>query len=93
MKTQAFVGPMNSGYARLYLGEKEDVDLDVRLEVLDRYLPEPAQEGEIIEITLSDENQVIDARQLPEVTKKRWKETKAIHDRLVYGYSQGDEDV
>lgn len=93
MKTQAFVGPMNSGYVRLHLGEKEDVDLDVRLEVLNRYLPEPPQEGEIIEITLSDENQVIDARPLPEVTKKRHKETLEIHNRLVYGYNKVDEDV
>ena len=93
MKTQAFVGPMNSGYACLHLGEKEDVDLDVRLEVLNKYLPQPPEEGEIIEITLSEDNEVIDARPLPEVTLKRHKESKAIHDQLIYGYIRDDEDV
>ena len=93
MKIQAFVGPMNSGYACLHLGEKEEVDLDVRLEVLNKYLPQPPEEGEIIEITLSEDNEVIDARPLPEVTAKRYKETLEIHNQLIYGYNKVDEDV
>ena len=93
MKTQAFIGPMNSGYARLHLGEEEDVDLDVLLSVLSKYLPKPPEEGEIIEITLNEDNEVTDARPLPEVTAKRHRESLAIHNELLYGISKVDEDV
>jgi len=87
MKTRAFVGPINNGYARLLIGEKEEERRDVKVEVLNRCLGEPVREEDILEITLSPEKEVIAAHKLPEEMERMRREVKALLDWLIYGKS------
>ncbi len=92
MKTTAFLDQINNGYALLLYGEKETEQMDVRLETLAKYIPEPVKEGDVLEITLSDGNEVVYVRKLVEETEKRYKKIKAILDWMMYGIS-GEENV
>jgi hypothetical protein len=84
MKTRAFVGPIENGYARLLLGEKEEVRQDFRVEVLNRCLGEPAQEQDILEITLSPENEIIAARKLPEEMERMRQEVEGLLNWIIH---------
>lgn len=83
MKTRAFVGPIENGYARLLIGEKEDECWDVKADVLDRCLGEPAQEQDILEITLSTEKEVIAARKLPEEMERMQREVQDLLNWII----------
>ena len=85
MKMRAFVGPIENGYARLLIGEKEEERRDVKAEVLDRCLGETVQEQDILEITLSSEKEVIAARKLPEEMERMRREVQALLDWLIDG--------
>ena len=85
MKRRAFVGPMNNGYARLLIGEKEEERMDVKIEVLNRCLGEPVQEQDILEVTFSPEKEVIAAHKLPEEMERMRKKVEALLDWLIDG--------
>ena len=92
MKSIGCIDQINNGYALLLYGENEREKMDVRLETLARYIPEPIREGDVLEITLSDGNKVTNARKLIEETLRREKEVKAILNWMMYR-TTGDEDV
>jgi len=73
-------------------GENEEEEMDIRLETLSKYIPEPIREGDVLEVTFSDEYEVIHARKLVEEMQRREKKVQAILDWMMYGIS-GDEDV
>ncbi|MBC8235631.1 DUF3006 family protein, partial [bacterium] len=85
MKTTAFLDGINNGYALLLLGEDEEETLDVKLSTLAQYISEPLKEGDVLEIILSNEQQVIGASKLVEETERRHKEAVALTNRLMYG--------
>lgn len=85
MKTTAFLDQINNGYALLLLGEDEEETLDVKLSTLAEYISEPVKEGDVLEIILSEEREVIGAYKMVEETKRRHKEAVAITNRLMYG--------
>ncbi len=87
MKTTAFLDQINSGYALLLLGEDEEEAIDVKLSTLAQYIFGDLKEGDVLEIILSEEGEVIGASKLVEETKRRHKEAVAIMNRLLYGTS------
>jgi hypothetical protein len=84
LKTRAFVGPMNNGYARLLIGEKEEERMDVKVDLLTQCLQEPVEEQDILEITLSPEREVIAARKLPEESERCRQEAEDLLNWLKY---------
>ena len=66
MKTTAFLDGINNGYALLLLGEDEEETLDVKLSTLAQYISGSLKEGDVLEIILSNEQQVIGAPKLVE---------------------------
>lgn len=88
MKTTAFLDQINNGYALLLLGEDEEETLDVKLSTLAQYISETLKEGDVLEIVLSKDSEVIGASKLVEETKRRHKEAVAIMNRLMYGTSE-----
>ena len=88
MKTTAFLDGINNGYALLLLGEDEEETLDVKLSTLAQYISGSLKEGDVLEIILSNEQQVIGASKLVEETKRRHREAVAIMNRLMYGTSE-----
>jgi hypothetical protein len=92
MKTRAFVDAMNSGYARLLVGEKEEERMDVKVALLNQCLGEPVEEGEILEITLSEKKELIAACKLLEETERTRKEAESLIRWLRDGiYAPFDE--
>jgi len=90
MKTTACLDAINNGYARLTYGEGGREQIDVRLTTLSKYIPEKLEEGEILELTISDSKEVVDAQRLVEETERRRRRLKALIDWLAYGiYSDG----
>jgi len=85
MKTTACLDAINNGYARLVYGEIGDEQLDVRLTTLAKYIPENLEEGEILELTLSDSKEIVNAKRMVEETEKRRGRLKALIDWLAYG--------
>jgi len=73
-------------------GENEEEEMDIRLETLAKYIPEPIREGDVLEVTFSNENQVIHARKLVEEMQRRKREVKALLDWMMYR-TTGDEYV
>ena len=92
IKSTACIDAINNGYARLLYGENEEEEMDIRLQTLAKYIPEPVKEGDVLEITFSDESMVTNARKLVEETARRYQEIKALLDWMMYG-TTGDEDV
>ena len=88
MKTTAFLDQINNGYALLLLGEDEEETIDVKLSTLDQYISEPLKEGDVLEIILSNGQEVVGASKLIEETKRRHKEAVAIMNRLMYGTNE-----
>lgn len=91
MKTTAFLDQINNGYALLLLGEDEEETLDVKLSTLAEYISEPVKEGDVLEIILSKEREVIRASKMVEETKRRHKEAVALTNRLIYGTYEDKE--
>jgi len=85
MKTRAFLDAINNGYARMLLSEDGREQMDVLLTTLNEYIESPLQEGDILELTLSEQREVVNARKLVEETEKRWRQGKALNDWLMYG--------
>jgi hypothetical protein len=85
MKMKVFIDAINNGYARLVSEERAMEQMDVLLTTLARYIPEPLGEGDILELHLSDKQEVINACKLVEETEKRWREAKALHEWMKYG--------
>ena len=84
MKIRAFVGPVNNGYVRLLLGEKEEERMDVKVGLLTECLQEPVEEEDILEITLSPEGNIVAARKLPEESERCRQESEALLNWLKY---------
>jgi hypothetical protein len=74
-------------------GENEREKMDVRLETFAKYIPGPIREGDVLEITISDGNEVTNARKLVSETLRREKEVKAILNWMMYRTTAGGEDV
>jgi len=85
VKTTACLDAINNGYARLLYGEGEREQMDVPLRTLAEYIPEKLEEGEILELALSDSKEVVDARRLVEETERRRRRLKALIDWMKYG--------
>jgi hypothetical protein len=85
MKTRAFVGPIENGYTRLLLGEKEEERRYIKVDQLNPYLDEPIVEQDILEVTFSDDGEIIDAHKLPEEMEKARREVQALLDWLLDG--------
>jgi len=85
MRTTAFLDQINNGYALLLLGEDEEETLDVKLSTFAQYISEPLKEGDVLEVILSKNREVIGASKLVEETKRRHKEAVALTNRLMYG--------
>lgn len=85
MKTKVFLDAINNGYARLVSEEDAMEQMDVLLTTLAKYIPEPLKEGDILELHLSDKQEIINACKLVEETEKRGREVKALMDWLMYG--------
>ena len=92
MKSIGCIDQINNGYALLLYGENEEEEMDIRLETLAKYIPEPIREGDVLEVTFSNENQVIHARKLVEEMQRRKREVKALLDWMMYR-TTGDEYV
>jgi hypothetical protein len=92
MKSIGCIDQINNGYALLLYGENEREQMDVRLETLAKYIPGPIREGDVLEITLSDGNEVTNARKLVSETLRREKEVKGILNWMMYR-TTGGEDV
>jgi len=84
LKTRAFVGPVNNGYVRLLLGEKEEERVDVKVALLTEYLQRPVEEEDILEITLSTEGNIVAARKLPEESERYRQESESLLNWLKY---------
>jgi len=85
MKTRAFLDAINNGYARMLIGEDEREQMNFLLAVLNEYIESPLKEGDILELTLSEQREVVNARKLVKETEKRWRQGKALNDWLMYG--------
>jgi len=85
MKTMFFLDAINNGYARLVSEEDTMEQMDVLLTTLAKYIPEPLKEGDILELHLSDEHEIINACKLVEETEKRGREVMALMDWLMCG--------
>jgi len=85
MKTTAFLDGINNGYALLLLGEDEEETLDVKLSTLAQHISGTLKEGNVLEIVLSKDREVIGASKLVEETERRHKEAVALTNRLMYG--------
>ncbi len=94
MKTRAFLDAINNGYARMLLNEDEREQMDVLLTTLNKYIGETPQEGDVFELTLSDDRKIIGARKLVEETERGWRLAKALNDWLLDGiYSPELEEL
>jgi len=58
MKSIGCVDQINNGYALLLYGENEEEEMDIRLETLSKYIPEPIREGDVLEVTFSNETRL-----------------------------------
>jgi len=89
---KVFLDAINNGYARLVSEEREMEQMDVLLTTLAKYIPEPLKEGDILELHLSDKQEIINACKLVEETEKRWREAKALHEWMRYGIYSDELD-
>jgi len=85
MKMKFFLDAINNGYARLVSEENAMEQMDVLLTTLAKYIPKLLREGDILELHLSDDKEIIHARKLVDETEKRGREVKALMDWLMYG--------
>jgi len=85
MKTKVFLDAINNGYARLVSEENSMEQMDVLLTTLAKYIHEPLEEGDILELHLSDKQEIIKACKLIEETERRGREVEALMDWLMYG--------
>ncbi len=85
MKKKVFLDAVNNGYARLVSEENAMEQMDVLLTTLAKYIPEPLKEGDILELHLSDDKEIIHAHKLVEESEKRGREVEALMDWLTYG--------
>jgi hypothetical protein len=92
MKKKVFLDAINNGYARLVSEENAMEQMDVLLTTLAKYIPEPPREGDILELHLSDDKEIIHACKLVEETEKRWREAKALHEWIRYGIYSDELD-
>ena len=92
MKKKVFLDAVNNGYARLVFEENAMEQMDFLLTTLGKYIPEPLKEGDILELNLSDDKEIIHARKLVEETEKRWCEAKALHEWMRYGIYSDELD-
>lgn len=89
---KVFLDAINNGYARLVFEEDTMEQIDVLLITLAKYIPEPLKEGDILELHLSDKQEIINACKLVEETEKRWREAKALHEWMRYGIYSDELD-
>jgi len=92
MKTKVFLDAINNGYARLVSEENAMKQMDVLLTTLVKYIHEPLEEGDILELHLSDNQEIINACKLVKETEKRWSEAKALHEWMRYGIYSDELD-
>ena len=92
MKKKVFLDAVNNGYARLVSEEDAMEQMDVLLTTIAKYIPEPLKEGDILELHLSDNKEIIHAHKLVEETEKRWREAKALHEWMRYGIYSDELD-
>jgi len=85
MKMKVFLDAINNGYARLVSEENGMEQMNVPLTTLVKYIPKPLEEGDILELHLSDDKEIIQVRKLIDETEKRGREVNALMDWLMYG--------